>query len=80
MDEFVVLLAGEFDIANASQISDRVASVLADGVAMRVVLDLKRVSFLECAGIRSILYAKRQAGAAGREFVVRHPTPLEVMA
>jgi anti-anti-sigma factor len=73
MDEFVVLLAGEFDISNARQISDRVAGMLKEGAASRIVLDLKGVSFLDCAGIRSILYAQRLAGAAGRDLVIRHP-------
>jgi anti-sigma B factor antagonist len=76
MDEFVVSLAGEFDICNARQIGDRVAEVLAEKVASRIVLDLKGVTFMDCAGIRSILYAQRLAGASGRDLVVRHPAPM----
>jgi hypothetical protein len=38
MDGFVVVLAGKFDICNARQKSDRVAGVLAEGVASRIVL------------------------------------------
>ena len=74
LDEFVSL-AGEFDISNARQISERVAGVLREGTASRVVLDLKGVSFLDCAAIRSILYAQRLREGAGRDLIVRHPAP-----
>jgi anti-anti-sigma factor len=75
MAEMVVVLTGEFDMSNARQISDRVVGVLNDSASARIVLDLRGVTFLDCAGIRSILYAQGLAASAGRQLIVRHPAP-----
>jgi len=76
MPELVLVLSGEFDISNARQINDLVAGALNSCASSRLVLDLEGVSFLDCAAIRSILYAQRQAASRGRELVVRNPAPI----
>ncbi len=63
MPELILVLTGEFDISNARQIGERVAEALSSCASSRVVLDLERVSFLDCAAIRSILYAQCLAAA-----------------
>ena len=56
----VVVASGEIDLAS----EDELEALLRDAQSGsgRVVLDLRRVVFLDCAGLRRILHAAREDG------------------
>ncbi len=59
-----VRVAGEVDMANATQISDAMQNAIAAG-AREVRLDLAEVTFLDSTGIRNLLVAQRDAADHG---------------
>lgn len=60
----VVLVEGEIDASNAAAVG-RALDVLADGM-VRVTLDLRRLSFLDCAGAREFERFDRARRVQGR--------------
>jgi anti-sigma B factor antagonist len=59
-DDTVVSVAGEVDLASGPWLRDRVLSTL--GVSgHRLLLDLSRVTFIDCAGLRTLLTTCRSA-------------------
>jgi anti-sigma B factor antagonist len=63
-----VRVAGELDIASASQLAQTLAH--AEGRARRVVLDLRELTFMDTSGVHAIVDASVSATAAGRRLVV----------
>ena len=59
-----VSIAGEIDMATAPQITDAVQNAIATEAA-QVLLDLVEVTFLDSTGIRTLLFAHRDAGEQG---------------
>jgi anti-anti-sigma factor len=70
----LVTVAGEIDIATASQLRDRLAVLAASG--RRLVVDLAQVSFLGAAGLDVLAAAARQAREFGGDLGVASPRPL----
>jgi anti-anti-sigma factor len=76
--EHVLVLAGELDLASVSQLGDAVADLPMDHTTS-LLLDLHELTFIDCAGIRSIvaiqdLCSKQRCGFSvvpGREQVLR---------
>jgi anti-anti-sigma factor len=76
--EHMLVLAGELDLASVSQLADAVADLPMDHTTS-LLLDLHELTFIDCAGIRSIvaiqdLCSKRRCGFSlvpGREQVQR---------
>lgn len=69
----VVALAGEMDATNAAHIG-----ALLTTVAVRVpqlIVDLAGLEFTDCAGMRALAAADRQARQAGGGLVLAAPTP-----
>jgi anti-sigma B factor antagonist len=62
----VVAVAGELDIAAASQLADMLRTPDGHGVSV----DLSGVSFMDPAGLRVLLTAKRDVEARGGQLVV----------
>jgi anti-sigma B factor antagonist len=68
-----VALIGELDIAEAPGVAETLAEI-ERGRPPLLVLDLRRLSFLDSSGLRLILEADVRARAEGRRlFVVRGP-------
>lgn len=67
-----VLLAGELDIASAG--AARAAIERLPGETKRIVVDTRRVSFIDAAGAGFLVAARQQAAAAGQEFSVHRPS------
>ncbi len=65
--ETTVSVAGELDLASAEEFSNAVRSALATG---GVVIDLRRVSFMDSAGVRALNTALREAEESGRQLRV----------
>jgi anti-sigma B factor antagonist len=69
-DLCTVELAGELDLSNAERFRGRLDAVRASGVA-RVVVDLRRLEFIDSSGLRILLRADQATGdgAAAISFV-----------
>ena len=71
-----VRVIGELDISTASQLKETVCE--AQLRAQRVVLDLRELTFIDCAAVRVIVDASNQAALAGRQLVlVRGPAHVD---
>ena len=64
-DVIVVTVQGELDIATADLLADRLTDICRRSDA--VTIDLRRVSFLDCAGLRLLLTVHTDAAARGRQ-------------
>jgi anti-anti-sigma factor len=71
---YLVALAGEMDIANAPQLTSRIARLGGAG-SYRAVFDLSELTFLDSTGINALVSAARSIEAGGGEVVLAAPTP-----
>jgi len=72
-----VTLVGELDIASAPRFEEGLVEVEADTPGV-LVLDLRRVDFIDSTGLRSVIAADERARSAGWRFVVvRGPAAVE---
>jgi anti-sigma B factor antagonist len=70
-------LVGELDIASAPRFEEGLAEVERDTPGVLVV-DLRRVDFIDSTGLRAVITADERARAAGRRFVIiRGPAAVE---
>ena len=67
-DAVRVVLAGEFDLNNAAELTDALARAVSRAGVARIVLDMRDTTFLDSSGIRAIAVAYQAALDAGREF------------
>ncbi len=74
VDQVVVHLAGELDLAVRADVARRLAGVLSEG-AGKVVIDLREVSFCDSSGLGALLDARRAAADAGVAMVLRDVPP-----
>jgi len=65
----LVALAGELDIASAPQFEEGLAAVERDTPGV-LVLDLRKVEFIDSTGLRSVIAADERARSTGRRFVI----------
>jgi anti-anti-sigma factor len=63
-----VRAAGELDLARAPQLASDLAALIGSGGAIK--LDLGRVTFIDLAGLRTILDARRDARARDQELCI----------
>lgn len=68
----VVEVRGEVDLSSLDALEQCLSTVLA-GEAPAIVLDLSRMGFVDAAGLRVLLRAKRRAASRGRPFVLAGP-------
>ena len=72
LDEVVVALEGEMDLANADALGRALTAVL-ETRPSKVTVDLENLSFLDSSGIRCLVIASQQASAVRTKLVVRRP-------
>ena len=65
---------GELDLATAPTLRAALSRALG-GEHRRLVMDLSRVTFSDCAGLRPVRWALREAGLAGTEVQLRDASP-----
>lgn len=70
----VVWLAGELDRAASRQLDELTTTLVSHGHS-RIVLDLAELTFVDAAGLATMLHAKHRARAANGWLVVRAATP-----
>ncbi|HWS39243.1 MAG TPA: STAS domain-containing protein [Actinoplanes sp.] len=68
--EVTVVLAGEIDRDNCRAVRAAVGAALADRLVEFVCLDMGEVTFLDSAGIRELLLARRDAVANGGDLAI----------
>lgn len=93
-DPFTLAVRGEIDIATSEELYHRLVQ-LGGREAGRVVLDLSRVTFMDCAGLRALIAFDNRLRASGGEIAVaavsfrlsrffeilrRHPDPPRFLA
>jgi anti-anti-sigma factor len=64
-----VALVGELDIASAPQFEDSLEKVEASAPAV-LVLDLRKVEFIDSTGLRAVIAADERARSGGRRLVI----------
>ena len=69
----LLVLEGEVDPHTTEQLDEAVDAALAD--AGDLVLELSGVTFIDSAGLRSLIRAQRQVDEAGGSPVLRAPRP-----
>jgi len=69
-----VELVGELDIASAPQFEEGLEKVEANTSGV-LVLDLRKVEFIDSTGLRAVITADERARSAGRRFVIIRGTP-----
>jgi anti-anti-sigma factor len=65
--------SGEFDLAAVGRVENALGSVFEGAATSRVVFDLRRLTFLDSAGLRTILKTNERARAGAFELVVVRP-------
>lgn len=71
-DQLIVILEGELDVYSASDLETRLRRLEPDTALIR--LDLRRLDFIDCAGLRAIAGARRRAGDRGASLeLIRGP-------
>ena len=70
----VVRPSGELDLASAPTLGAALGRLLREG-HRAVVMDLSRLTFSDCAGLRPIRRALREARTSGTEIELRDPVP-----
>lgn len=69
MREVTVVAAGELDLAYGDVLERAVRRLYGSGV-QRVVIDLRRVAFLDCAGLRVLLSLRNDAKRNGHSLTL----------
>ena len=64
-----VVLIGELDIASSEGLENELAAIEADSPET-VVLDLRRVEFIDSTGLRALIAADQRARSEGRRLAV----------
>lgn len=64
-----VALAGELDIASAPQFEEGLEKI-EDGAPALLLLDLRKVEFIDSTGLRAVIAADERARSAGRRLVI----------
>ena len=66
-------LMGEFDLAAVGRVENALDRVFQAPTTRRIVFDLRRLMFMDAAGLRTILRANERARAGAFELVVVRP-------
>ena len=64
---------GDFDLAAVGRVENAIGRVFEVAATNRVVFDLRRLTFLDSSGVRTILRANERARAGALELVVVRP-------
>ena len=64
-----IALVGELDIASAPQFEEGLEKVEGDAPAV-LVLDLRKVEFIDSTGLRAVISADERARSGGRRLVI----------
>jgi anti-sigma B factor antagonist len=71
-DETAIAVTGEIDLASSERVDHEVRTVRAEG-AVRIVLDLHEVDFIDSTGLRVLLSLRNDAVRSGYRFELVPP-------
>jgi anti-sigma B factor antagonist len=66
---WVLAVTGELDLRTSPELEERLARVWAAGAEL-VILDLRRIEFMDSTGLRVLLGAHQRAQESGRRFAL----------
>ena len=67
----VILLSGEIDLANSTDVGDQICAAMASDDARPVLVDCSGVTFIDSRGIAMLARVERAYSAAGRSLIWR---------
>jgi anti-anti-sigma factor len=70
--ETLVTASGEVDLATRDQLWDVLRSRVTPGA--RIVLDCSGITFIDCSGLRVLVWAQQRAEASGGQLVLDAPS------
>lgn len=70
-----VSVAGEIDVARECELRERLSRAAERAGTAGLVVDVRGVSFIDCAGLQVLLTARQQVEAAGGRLVLAGPSP-----
>lgn len=68
-----LVVTGEVDVSNASELRDAINAAFDAGTAGELVVDLAEVPYIDSTGIGVLVGAAHRAGELGSTFVVARP-------
>jgi len=68
-------VAGEIDLYTAPRLHGELATALAGGVAVRIIVDMSGVEFCDSTGMNVLLAAQRRARDGGGDLQLAGPRP-----
>ncbi|MET9892855.1 STAS domain-containing protein [Streptomyces sp. NPDC006465] len=71
----LITLAGEIDLESAPLVRAALARCLSDGIRI-IDVDLTPVTFCDCSGLNSFLYAAQKTTEAGGILLLHNPPPV----
>jgi anti-sigma B factor antagonist len=74
-DHTIVTIYGEIDLYTAPRLHSELAAVLADGMPVRVVIDMSGVEFCDSTGMNVLLSCLRRVHERGGELEIASPKP-----
>lgn len=72
-DPIVISVSGEVDLATAADLERALSDALTSTNASTIEVDLAQVEFMDSAGLRVLVAARKQAEDAGRTLKLRSP-------
>jgi len=66
----LIALSGELDLSGAPALDQEIEQLAARPEIRRVVVDLRRLDFLDSSGLRSVALADRRLSGSGRSLVL----------
>lgn len=73
-DPILISIAGEVDLATAPELEQALGAALSRPGTTRVQVDLSRVGFMDSAGLRALIAARRQAEDGKQAVVLYRPS------
>ena len=74
-DHTIMSVAGEIDLYTAPRLHGELATALAGGGPVRIVVDMSKVEFCDSTGMNVLLAAQRRAREGGGDLELAGPRP-----
>jgi anti-sigma B factor antagonist len=74
-DHTIMSVAGEIDLYTAPRLHGELATALAGGVAVQIIVDMSGVEFCDSTGMNVLLAAQRRARDGGGDLQLAGPRP-----
>ena len=72
-DAIILCVEGDIDFSTLSELKEKFESALT-GAAKKIILNLAKVSYLDSAGLASLVEAMQKSAAVSKSFLIAEPT------